>query len=317
MFGELTMVKEMSVVLYDIYIYYDDSDLVVLENFGQSVFTPYYPGVRAKLDINEHLQGKNIRKIVFYTVDSDEYSVELQIDDKTWDTHRPLYINKIRQRRTSIKIEKNECSFKHYFISMSQDIFSEDDESKGCKKYPNEMFESYNDCDEAYAKSTVNQMIQNYCTDASDKGLFPDTFVPIYATHNLSLVTELQVIPNCSVKFKYGSNDLMTGAMASSCAPPCTTTTTTKILTDSEHNYACGITLYFDKSIMVTNVTLDQFQPLVSLNFLGSNLGLWPGLGICQLFEWFLENVLSRIRIQDIVGQMKVKMVERFFNAGK
>ena len=67
---------------------------------------------------------------------------------------------------------------------------------------------------------------------------------------------------------------------------------------------------------MVTNVTVDKFQPMVSLNFLGSNLGLLPGLGIFQLFEWCFDNILTRIRISDIVRQIKAKMRERIFKAG-
>ena len=88
----------------------------------------------------------------------------MQIDDKTWDTHRPLYINKIRHKGSSIKLEKNERLKKEHFVSISQEILSEDDESNGCKIYPNKIFESYNECDEAYV---INQMMQTCYTDAS------------------------------------------------------------------------------------------------------------------------------------------------------
>ena len=152
-------------------------------------------------------------------------------------------------------------------------------------------------------------MIKTYCANASYKGMFSTPFIPSYATHNLSLVTELQIIENCSARFMSYSPDLMSGATASTCPTPCTTTTTNTILTYSVDHYVNRFYLYFDKSIRVTNVTLDKLHPMVSLNFLGSNLGLWPGLGICQLFEWFFNNILSRIR-------MKAKMLERIFNAG-
>ena len=98
----------------------------------------YFPGIRTKLDINEYLQGKKVRKIelLFKNLVA-KYSLEVQIDDKTWDTHRPLYINKIRQKGSSIKLEKNEKLKKEHFVSISQEILSEDDESNGCKIYPN------------------------------------------------------------------------------------------------------------------------------------------------------------------------------------
>ena len=308
------MVKNVSDILEAIKIVYGDFDPAFADNIDhdQSVFIPYFPGIRAKLDINEHLQGKNIFQIDFWFQNFDNLSVELQIDDKTWDTHRPLYMNKIRQKGSSLKFEKNEGLFKDYFFSISQEIFSEDDESKGCKNYPNEIFKTYNECDEAFVQSATNQRIQTYCPDVSDKGMFPATFIPIFATHNLSLVTRLQVIANCS--HKSGLYEQMSGAKASSCPLPCTTTTTNTILANSVSGIGTGFTLYFDKSIMVTNVTVDKFQPMVSLNFLGSNLGLWPGLGIFQLFEWFFDNILSRININGFFRQMIAKMTERILN---
>ena len=96
---EVTMEKKVSDILNPISIAVDDYDI---SNYHQSVFLPYYPGIRAKLDINMHLQGKNIKKVFLLLrfEDFDNFSVELQIDEKRWDTHRTLYINKIRQSKT-------------------------------------------------------------------------------------------------------------------------------------------------------------------------------------------------------------------------
>ena len=41
----------------------------------------------------------------------------------------------------------------------------------------------------------------------------------------------------------------------------------------------------YDGHIQKTRVTVDKFEFLESLNYLGSNLGLWPGLGLYQLLE--------------------------------
>ena len=57
--------------------------------------------------------------------------------------------------------------------------------------------------------------MKTYYTDASDKGMFPATFIPKYATHNLSLVTEFQVITNCGISFWYDTYSLISGAEAS------------------------------------------------------------------------------------------------------
>ena len=48
-----------------------------------------------------------------------------------------------------------------------------------------------------------------------------------------------------------------------------------------------------DGDIQKTRVTVDKFEFLESLNYLGSNLGLWPGLGLYQLLEGAVAFTLS------------------------
>ena len=45
------------------------------------------------------------------------------------------------------------------------------------------------------------------------------------------------------------------------------------------------LSLGFSQSMEIKEITVDKFSFMTSLNFLGSNLGLWPGLGLYQLFE--------------------------------
>ena len=47
-----------------------------------------------------------------------------------------------------------------------------------------------------------------------------------------------------------------------------------------------GFSLGFSKTVNVKKTSMDRFNWNDFLNFLGSNLGLWPGLGLFQLFEW-------------------------------
>ena len=49
----------------------------------------------------------------------------------------------------------------------------------------------------------------------------------------------------------------------------------------------------YDGDIQKTRVTVDKFEFLESLNFLGSNLGLWPGLGLYQLLEGVAAFIFS------------------------
>ena len=49
---------------------------------------------------------------------------------------------------------------------------------------------------------------------------------------------------------------------------------------------------YLTEVVHITRVTVDKFNLQEALNFLGSNLGLWPGMGILQLLEDFLSLVI-------------------------
>ena len=53
--------------------------------------------------------------------------------------------------------------------------------------------------------------------------------------------------------------------------------------------------IYFTipKKITTTRIKEDSFELMESLNFLGSNLGLWPGLGLFQLFEGAIALILA------------------------
>ena len=65
----------------------------------------------------------------------------------------------------------------------------------------------------------------------------------------------------------------------------------------------------FAETVKVEEITVDHFQFMESLNFLGSNLGLWPGLGIFQLVEGGIGLVLAL----SFVNKLKVFINKRIF----
>ena len=59
--------------------------------------------------------------------------------------------------------------------------------------------------------------------------------------------------------------------------------------------------LMFNDEVKVKKTSVDKFSFMDSLNFVGSNLGLWPGLGLYQILEWtaaviMANKVLSKLR---------------------
>ena len=57
----------------------------------------------------------------------------------------------------------------------------------------------------------------------------------------------------------------------------------------------------FNNDVNVKKTSVDKFSFMDSLNFFGSNLGLWPGLGLYQILEWIfgiflVSNFFDKIR---------------------
>ena len=88
------------------------------------------------------------------------------------------------------------------------------------------------------------------------------------------------------------SGDLFYGILVSDCLLPCLRTTATVRKKMTSMFFAGNETLVsfnFDNEVRVRKTSLDQFSFMVSLNFFGSNLGLWPGLGLHQILQWLVE----------------------------
>ena len=59
--------------------------------------------------------------------------------------------------------------------------------------------------------------------------------------------------------------------------------------------------LMFNEEVKVKKTSVDKFSFMDSLNFFGSNLGLWPGLGLYQIIEWIVgiflvSQILKKLR---------------------
>ena len=111
-------------------------------------------------------------------------------------------------------------------------------------------------------------------------------FVPIWATEDLNLSRNWKTETNLSVDEKL--YQLFSGITLSDCAVPCTLTTVyTKYL--SKNLAPSNETLLyftFSNEVLVDETTMVEFNLLTSLSILGSNLGLWLGLGALQMLEY-------------------------------
>ena len=64
--------------------------------------------------------------------------------------------------------------------------------------------------------------------------------------------------------------------------------------------------LMFNEEVRVKKTSVDKFSFMDSLNFFGSNLGLWPGLGLYQIIEWMVGIFLVSKFLEKIRSMMYV-----------
>ena len=287
------MFTQLSDVLERLLIVFEDNAVtnVPYTDIKSSKFYPYYPGIQAQIDINKYIEGRDHRSVQFFFKNSKKHLIEIELDDASWDTVRPLHKRRRTQKGIKIVLEKTENNImKTYYTTIRQIVHDEDDTTINCKNYPYEEFESYEDCDMVLTRHTYQTRYhQNNC----GKGRINSTgkIIPIVTTNNFDEVTR-DMDANCSLRFGF---PLTTGLETSSCPMPCTTTFTDTMQSHISHNQkGRKILLAFDKSVMVTRIKVDTFQMMESLNFLGSNLGLWPGLGIFQLIQWIFKQISWR-----------------------
>ena len=84
--------------------------------------------------------------------------------------------------------------------------------------------------------------------------------------------------------------DLVNGLKVSDCLLPCVRTVST-VEEGTTTNWMDGISIVsmmFNEEVKVKKTSVDKFSFSDSLNFFGSNLGLWPGLGLYQILEWIV-----------------------------
>ena len=303
-FEKIRVFPHISDFMVAVMIGYQDgtSTTINTKEMDPSKFYPYYPGIQAQIDISKYIENNTLREIVFWFKNIVYYSMIIELDDASWDTVRPLYKRRMRQKGAKIGLEKGEYNVaKTYFTTIRQIVHEEDDKSINCKNYPNEEFESYKDCDMAFTRQAYQSLYhQNNCSRGHN--ISTKRIVPIFATNKFDEVTKVLNI-DCAPFF---ATDLMTGTTSSPCPMPCTSSFTdtmeASIENKEEEKDKELISIKFDNSVSVTRIKVDNFQIMESLNFLGSNLGLWPGLGIFQMIQWVFRNISWGILIRSFTG---------------
>ena len=117
---------------------------------------------------------------------------------------------------------------------------------------------------------------------------------------NISLATNTFLIPEGQTYNSRKYDDLFSGILPSTCLVPCLRTVATveegTITTDKHFKFS----LAFSNEVRTKKTSLVRFSFMESLNYLGSNLGLWPGLGLYQILQLIYSQVLIWCRMFNI-----------------
>ena len=102
------------------------------------------------------------------------------------------------------------------------------------------------------------------------------------------------------------SGNLFSGVTISDCLLPCLrSAATVRKGTISKWDGSSVFSLVFNQEVRVKKTSVDRFSFMDSLNFFGSNLGLWPGLGLFQILEWMVGIFLVSKFLKIIIEKCK------------
>ena len=96
-------------------------------------------------------------------------------------------------------------------------------------------------------------------------------------------------------------DDFFVGVTVSDCLLPCVRTVATVEEGTVTKWDGLLFSLTFNHEVKVKKTSVDKFSFMDSLNFFGSNLGLWPGMGLYQIIEgmvgvFLVSQIFEKIR---------------------
>ena len=92
----------------------------------------------------------------------------------------------------------------------------------------------------------------------------------------------------------------------SDCLPPCLITEATVEKGTKTNLRDTLFSLTFNEKVRVKVTSVDRFSFMGALNYFGSNLGLWPGLGLYQILEWVTGLLIVGQALRGIRRVMKI-----------
>ena len=149
----------------------------------------------------EDLRG--IKQIQFNFKQLSGYQVEVKIEDIKYTLSRAFRSNKFASTGSRLLLESLEkktirydfkfsllqlkICLRYFAVEFEQDIYVEEDEDKNCSNYVDDSYEA---CDRRYIQEILSRH-------------YPDGFMPVWATDNMTTVTKLLLSNSTTFSAKY------------------------------------------------------------------------------------------------------------------
>ena len=176
------------------------------------------------------------------------YSVEVHSTGDSLDTGRRIKEHSSQSTGDIIKYNGKEGMVRSYMVDIAQRVFVEEDPNSNCRNYPNQEYQSYQECDDKFVRNFL-----------------PGGLTPIWITDDFTEVST-QVFYEKGTperyKLKQLYEKLTDGDLRSDCPLPCKTTQTqTKFLDELEGEFT-GFFISFSSTVRVTKT--DLVRPSIS-----------------------------------------------------
>ena len=259
-------------------------------NIRPQLKRPNHPSNCYTLDLTKHkeIDTENLDQIIFYFPLKNATSITMLIEDKARSLTRSYRHNFLSRPGSTIELKSlKRGSVKDVMLMMEQEMFEEEDEDNPCKNYPNEDYESFEDCDNTFVHDFLEYK-------------FPVQFMPIWATDNTSQVTLLEALKTNGLEL-LDYKKIISGRTPNNCLRPCLVTSIKTInlgVTSNKRNMS-RILIDFPNEVPLTKFEFPKFSLVPFLSEVGGSMGLWLGLGVVQLFQALydlIQNLLAKLK---------------------
>ena len=90
---------------------------------------------------------------------SEVKEMEIQLEDKNLVTRRQLLVNNMNNEGALMTYQNSSKALNLYTVELSEEVFMKEDLTKNCTDYPNEQYNSYDDCDLHFGLSRLAQEV--------------------------------------------------------------------------------------------------------------------------------------------------------------